>query len=216
MIVDTVLAKVFGTRNEREIKVMLPAVAAVGELEPAMRAAVGYRSGRQNHRIQGTNRPRRVARRPAGGSLRGGPRGRPPRPQHAPFRRPVDRRHGAAQGQNRRNEDRRRQDAGRHPALLPQRARRQGRPRRHGQRLPGQTRLRMDGPPVQIPGPAGGRDRPRPGRRGAQGSLRLRHHLRHQQRVRLRLPARQHEVPHRGLRAARRTTTPSSTKWTPS
>ena len=37
----------------------------------------------------------------------------------------------------------------------------------------------------------------------AQGSLRRRHHLRHQQRVRLRLPARQHEVPHRGLRPAR-------------
>ena len=36
-----------------------------------------------------------------------------------------------------------------------------------------------------------------------QAELRLRHHLRHQQRVRLRLPARQHEVPPRGLRAAR-------------
>ena len=47
-----------------------------------------------------------------------------------------------------------------------------------------------------------------------QRRLRLRHHLRHQQRVRLRLPARQHEV-----RAARRwssagTTSPSSTRWT--
>ena len=52
-------------------------------------------------------------------------------------------------------------------------------------------------------GTEGGRDRPRPGRQRAQGSLRRRHHLRHQQRIRLRLPARQHEVPHRGLHAAR-------------
>ena len=36
MIVDTVLAKVFGTKNEREIKGMLPTVAAINELEPAM------------------------------------------------------------------------------------------------------------------------------------------------------------------------------------
>jgi preprotein translocase subunit SecA len=37
MIVDAILAKIFGTKNEREIKAMLPAVAAVGELEPKMR-----------------------------------------------------------------------------------------------------------------------------------------------------------------------------------
>ena len=37
----------------------------------------------------------------------------------------------------------------------------------------------------------------------AAGRLRLRHHLRDEQRVRFRLPARQHEVQHRELRAAR-------------
>src|SRR5689334_8145473 len=36
MIVDTILAKIFGTKTEREIKEMLPMVAAIGELEPAM------------------------------------------------------------------------------------------------------------------------------------------------------------------------------------
>ena len=36
MIVDTILAKVFGTKNEREVKNMLPTVAAIGDLEPAM------------------------------------------------------------------------------------------------------------------------------------------------------------------------------------
>src|SRR6202012_2572719 len=37
MIVDKVLAKVFGTKNEREVKEMQPVVAAIGALEPAMR-----------------------------------------------------------------------------------------------------------------------------------------------------------------------------------
>jgi preprotein translocase subunit SecA len=38
MIVDKVLAKVFGTKNEREIKDMQPVVAAISALEPATRA----------------------------------------------------------------------------------------------------------------------------------------------------------------------------------
>jgi preprotein translocase subunit SecA len=37
MIVDTILAKVFGTKNAREVKAMLPTVAAINDLEPAMR-----------------------------------------------------------------------------------------------------------------------------------------------------------------------------------
>jgi preprotein translocase subunit SecA len=37
MIVDTVLAKIFGTKNEREVKRMLPRVAAINDLEPAVR-----------------------------------------------------------------------------------------------------------------------------------------------------------------------------------
>jgi preprotein translocase subunit SecA len=37
MIVDTVLAKIFGTKNEREVKRMLPRVAVINDLEPAIR-----------------------------------------------------------------------------------------------------------------------------------------------------------------------------------
>src|SRR5271166_5340068 len=37
MIVDKVLAKVFGTKTEREIKQMQPTVAAISQLEPAIR-----------------------------------------------------------------------------------------------------------------------------------------------------------------------------------
>src|SRR5579862_2408633 len=36
-MLDSVLAKVFGTRHEREVKKMLPLVAAMGELEPKLR-----------------------------------------------------------------------------------------------------------------------------------------------------------------------------------
>ncbi len=38
MIVDAILAKIFGTKNEREIKGLRPTVAAINALEPAMRA----------------------------------------------------------------------------------------------------------------------------------------------------------------------------------
>ena len=36
-MIDALLAKVFGTKNEREVKAMLPVVAAINELEPQLR-----------------------------------------------------------------------------------------------------------------------------------------------------------------------------------
>ncbi|MBS1859842.1 MAG: preprotein translocase subunit SecA [Acidobacteria bacterium] len=36
-MIDSLLAKVFGTKNERDVKAMRPIVAAIGDLEPAMR-----------------------------------------------------------------------------------------------------------------------------------------------------------------------------------
>jgi preprotein translocase subunit SecA len=77
---------------------------------------------------------------------------------------------------------------------LSQRARRQGRPCRHRQRLPRPRDAEWMGKALQLPRPLGRRHRPRPRRRGAPARLCLRHHLRHQQRIRLRLSARQHEV----------------------
>ena len=73
--------------------------------------------------------------------------------QHAPLRRAADRRHGAAPRQDRRDAHRRGQDAGRHAAGLPQRAGRQGRARRHGQRLPRAARRRLDGAHLPLPRP---------------------------------------------------------------
>src|SRR5215467_1004507 len=37
-MIDALLAKVFGTKNEREVKAMLPIVTAIGGLEPAMQS----------------------------------------------------------------------------------------------------------------------------------------------------------------------------------
>src|ERR1700732_3507071 len=37
-MIDAILAKIFGTKNEREIKAMRPMIAAINDLEPAMQA----------------------------------------------------------------------------------------------------------------------------------------------------------------------------------
>jgi hypothetical protein len=80
-------------------------------------------------------------------------------------------------------------------AGLSQRAGRQGRPRRHRQRLPRPPRRRMDGPGLSLPRPDHvGVIVPTASTTPSAARLRLRHHLRHQQRIRLRLSARQHEV----------------------
>ena len=139
----------------------------------------------------------------------------------APLRRAAHGRHGAARGQDRRDGDRRGQDARGHAARVPQRAPRAGHPHRHRQRLPRPARRAVDGTDLPRARPARGRDpargvlplRPRlhPARHPprlaapvlAPRGLPRGHHLRHQQRVRLRLPSRQHAVLARGDGAAR-------------
>ena len=202
-MLDTLLAKVVGTQNDRELKRLRPIVAEVNALEPAIQALSDEQLRGKTAEFRQRARQRRDARRSAAGSLRRRPRGRPPRAQHAALRRAAHRRRGAPQGQDRRDEDRRGQDARRDAARLPQRARRQGRPRRHRQRLPRPPRLGVDGQDLPLPRDDGRRHPARPQRRRAAGRLRRRHHLRHEQRVRLRLPPRQHEVRARALRAAR-------------
>ncbi len=123
--------------------------------------------------------------------------------RHAPLRRSDHGRPGAARGQGRRDEDGRRQDARRHAGRLRQRAARPRRPRRHRQRLPGQARRRVDVADLQLPRPDGRRDPARPRAERPARRVQLRHHVRHQQRSRLRLPARQHGVAARRDGAAR-------------
>ena len=46
MEIDKILAKIFGTKHEREVKAMRPMVAAINELEPQMRGADRRGTGR--------------------------------------------------------------------------------------------------------------------------------------------------------------------------
>ncbi len=150
------------------------------------------RSSRLRARRRGRGGRRRPQRHPPG-VLRRHPGGGPAGHRPAPLRRPAHGRGGPALRLDRGDEDRRGQDAGVDPARLPQRGERPGRPRHHRQRLPGPARRGVDGPDPSLAGPHR-RHRPahvRPARDEAPG-LRGRRHLRHQQRVRLRLPARQH------------------------
>ena len=62
----------------------------------------------------------------------------------------------------------------------------------HGERLPGQARRREHGPDPPLPRPDRRRDPLRDVPGDPPHAVRVRHHLRHEQRVRLRLPARQH------------------------
>ena len=78
-----------------------------------------------------------------------------------------------------------------------------GRPRRHRERLSGRPGCRLDGPGIRVPGYEGGRAPERHGCGRAPGSVRGRHHLRDEHRVRLRLSARQHGPTHRPAGAAR-------------
>ena len=134
---------------------------------------------------------------------------------HGAVRRAAHRRHRAAPGEDRRDGDRRGQDAGRGAAALPQRAPRQRRPPGHGQQLPGPPRLAVDGPRPDLAGPHR-RVHRRHGARHDRAARRVpgRHHLRHQQRVRVRLPARQHGLLAGAARPAEPIPTPSWTRWT--
>ena len=183
--------RLFGSANDRLVKSMRKTVDQINALEPAT-SALDDTPCAPRRTSSGSGWRGRDPGRPAGRGVRGGARGRQAHPAAAPFRRAADRRHGAAPGRHRRDEDRRGQDAGRDAGRLPQRARGQGRARRHRQRLPGPPRRRLDGRHLPLAGHERGRDRARARRCRAPRGLCLRHHLRHQQRVRLRLPARQH------------------------
>ena len=113
-----------------------------------------------------------------------------------------DGRHRPPRGRHRRDEDRRGEDVRRHAAALPQLAARRQRAPRHRQRLPRQARLGVDAVGLRAARRNGRPHREHDAVRGAQGRLRVRHHLRHELRVRLRLPARQHGRLARGRRAA--------------
>ena len=131
------------------------------------------------------------------------PRGGAADDRPAALRRPADRRHGPERRVDRRDEDRRGQDADRDARRVPELTR--GRPRApgHRQRLPGPPRCRVDGPDLRGPGRERGCDPGRPRAAHPQAAVLLRRRLRDQLGVRLRLPARQHGRLARALRPAR-------------
>ena len=78
-------------------------------------------------------------------------------------------------------------------ARVLERAGREGRARGDRQRLPGAPRLRMDGAAVSVPRIVGGLHRPTSAQfESAPQGLYVRYYVRDEQRVRFRLPARQH------------------------
>ena len=91
---------------------------------------------------------------------------------------------------------------------------RPGRPPRHGQRLPRPARRRVEPRRLRAARDEGRVHRDDDVVRGAQGRLRGRHHLRHELRVRLRLPARQHGDLARGRPSSAATRTRSWTRST--
>ena len=202
-MIATVLKKIFGSRNDRLLKHYAQSVRAINALEPEFERLSDAELRAKTDGFQQRLAAGRDARRAAARGLRRRARGRQARAEDAPLRRAADRRHGAAPRQDRRDAHRRGQDADGHAAGLPERAGRQGRARGHRQRLPGPPRRRLDGPALQLPGPDGGREPAADGARREAAGLRRRHHLRHQQRVRLRLPARQHGLRRRRPGAAR-------------
>ena len=230
------LSRILGDSSDKEIERAQAIVRAVAErgggLWPAWLTTDLRRSSDTSPPAPGVRaRPWTTSfRRPSPLVARGGQAHDRP----APLRRAADRRHRAAPGQDRRDDDRRRQDAGRHPAALPQCAGGSGAHLVTLNDYLAKRDAQWMGPVYHLLGlsvgviqheaaflfdPACDRPRPAPaapaaGRapRGLPG----RHHLRHEQRVRLRLPARQHGGrPGPAARSAS-CTTPSSTRWTTS
>ena len=186
------MSKLFGTHSDHELKRIYPIADKIEALEPQMQALsdeeLRGKTAEFKERYQnGEDLDEHAAR-----GLRRGARGRLARAGHEALPRPAHRRHRPPPGPHRGDEDRRGQDPRRRPARLPERHRRRGRPHRHGQRLPRQARQRVDGQGPPLHGAQRGPHSPRPDGRRAPRGLRRRHHLRHEQRARLRLPARQY------------------------
>ncbi len=228
-MIDKVLTMVFGSKHERDVKAMRPVVAQINALEPQISALSDdglrakteeFRSGsappcRRWKKSRKKSPATRTAIKAAQADLQAALDEILPEAFavcREAGKRVLNMRHFDVQlmggivlhkGKIAEMKTGEGQDPRGHAAGLPQRPDRPRRPRRHRQRLPRPPRLRVDGPPLHVPRPHR-RRHPEPARRPrAPGRVPLRHHLRHEQRVRLRLPARQHEVRPRGHGPAR-------------
>ncbi len=164
------LKKVFGTSHEREIRRLRPRVEAINALGPAIAKLTDAELRGEDRRVQAEARQRRHARRPAPRSVRRVPRGRQARRSRCATTTCSSSAAWSSTRLDRRDADRRGQDPRRDAALLPQRARGQGRARRHGERLPRPARLRVDGEALQLPRPERRRRRQLAGRAREEAS----------------------------------------------
>ena len=149
-MIGAVARKLFGSSNERRIRTYRPRVDAINALEKEIEQlsdeALRARTEEFKKKLaDGATLDDILV--PAFATVReaGQARARP-----APFRRSAHRRHGAARRQDFRDEDRRRQDAGRDAPGLSERAVRPRRACRHRQRLSGQARRRVDGADLHV------------------------------------------------------------------
>ena len=203
-MLGTLLAKVIGTQNERELKRLRPLVEQVNAFEPALTGALGRAASRQDGRIPRTAGQGRDARRPAC---------RRPSPSSArPDGGSLNMRHFDVQLIG---------GAVLHSGAIAEMKTGEG--KTLVATLPAYLNA-LEGKGVHVVtindylarrdsewmgkiyrflGHDGRRHPARAERRRAPEGLRGRHHLRHEQRVRLRLPARQHEVRAVAVRPAR-------------
>ena len=105
-MIDMLLSKVFGTKNEREVKAMRPIIASINALEPQMQqlsdAELAAKTQEFKQRLaDGASLDDLLVEAFAVGS-----RGRPARAQYAALRCSTHRRHRPASRQDRRNENR--------------------------------------------------------------------------------------------------------------
>ena len=170
-MIDAVISKIFGTKNEREIKAMRPVIAAINDLEPHMQTALGRGSRRQNRRVSRNALPT------AKPSTTFSPKLSPSAAKAG--RRVLNMRHfdvqliGGIVLHRGKIAEMKTGEGKTLVATLPvylNALDRQRRSRRHRQRLPRQTRRRMDGPPLQVPRPHRRHHRPRSRRPGTQGT----------------------------------------------
>jgi len=139
-MLNWMLRKIMGTKNERELRRLAPMVVRVNELEPRMKALrteeMPRLTAEWKEQVQKGRKLEDVL--PEAFALVREASVRTLGMRH--FDVAAHRRQRPPRGQDRRDEDRRGQDPRRHLALLPERARRARRPRRHGERLPGPAR----------------------------------------------------------------------------
>ena len=133
-------------------------VEQIGALEPELLTAARQGTAQAQPLAEVSGQDGRAADQDSARGVRPGARSRPPHAEHAAFRRAALGRDRAAPSVDRRDANRRRQNAHRHAADVPQCLGRQGRAPGHGQRLPGPPRRRVDAAALRALGMSVGAD----------------------------------------------------------